>query len=142
MVVIKIKHGWDWIKVGDAIDKIAIKHTKKTYRKVSKALGTVADTIARSWRARVSNAPYNYRSDRPGLHSRTGGTPLEKSIRVDRVNENHYNIVILDSPSAAPPEARPPAYANYAVGSRAAPLRYKVEAIQSGLNMLKLLLKK
>ena len=40
----------------------------------------LAEFAARSYRARVSSAPYNYRSLHPGPWSRRGGRPLEKSV--------------------------------------------------------------
>ena len=137
---IKIRTGADWAKVGATLNKIAIKHTNRRYKQVKNILGDVAQTVARSLRARVSRAPYNYRSNKPGPHSRSGGTPLEKSIQVVQAGDG-FEVVITDSPSPVPDDSKPSAYINY-VKPAGTPLRYKAEAIQAGIERLKLWLNK
>lgn len=56
----------------------------------------LANFSARSYRARVSNAPYNYRSDKAGQWSRGGGVPLEKSVFVKRTKDG-YSVGIKKS---------------------------------------------
>lgn len=76
----------------------------------------LANFSARSYRARVSNAPYNYRSKNPGPWSRGGGTPLEKSIYVERVDKG-YSVGIKKEGDSKNKGALPPTV-YYAFGAK------------------------
>lgn len=139
----------DFKKIEDVVRQISKKEIGTVETKVSHILGGVAKTIARSWRARVSTAPYGFngKSRKKGRHTRSGGVPLERSIKVEKATRRKYLIKVVDMGGNAPEHSKPSAYANYD-SNRYGPTRqgrpyfYKQQAILTGLARLRSLLNK
>ena len=146
-IQITVSSSKDVKKVADAVKNIYSKHIGRIERKSYFVLKDVADRVAKSWRARVSTGKYNYRSSKPGPHSRTGGLPLEKAIMVKKLSQRSFGIAVLNISGRANERSKPSKYANYYKGRHGLynglkPYSYKVEAIRYGAFLLKLLLRK
>lgn len=134
-------------QISDIVNQIAFREHGRLVKKVRYVLSNIAQTIARSWRARVAAAPYSavHKKAKHGPHTRSGGVPLERSIRVNKISRNTYAIRVEDIGGNAPPNSKPSAYSNY-TRNRYGPTRnetpysYKERAILLGVARLRMML--
>jgi len=137
MVDIVISSEADFYKLDQALKEIVERHTVRIKNKYRKHLLRTAQFLARSLRARISKAPYNYRSDKPGPWSRKGGRPAEKSVRIDVKNKDEIRVYIQDSGSSGFGVLPPSAYMALRISADGKPATYVEGAISAARKQLK-----
>ncbi|RLF46448.1 MAG: hypothetical protein DRN17_00435 [Thermoplasmata archaeon] len=144
---ITITSAGDIKQITDVINQIAVREEGKVKKKATRVLNKTAQTIAKSWRARVAAAPYSYnkKTARHGPHTRSGGVPLERAIRVVQMTPHSYAVKVYDIGGNAPDDSKPSAYANYdrnryGMTRNGTPYSYKERAILTGMARLRSLL--
>lgn len=146
MEQIVISSSKDVKKISDAVNKIVTKQYGLMEKKGYSVLKTVAQRVAMSWRARAARGKYSSHGTKHGPHTRSGGVPLESSIKVKKISRMSFGIYVIDSGGKARADSVPSKYANYYRGRHGTyrdyrPYSYKYKAIAYGLRTLKTLLK-
>lgn len=128
-VVVKGAKGW--AKVQDVVQKTFEREIRNEQRFWRERIRQAALVIAQSWRIKAAQAPYH----RKGPWVRSGGKPLSQSIRVTKLGDNKYGLKVEDT-GGNTKYWGPSIYSEIRKSNDGRPLKYKQEAIQTGINIL------